>query len=127
MDTLANALITIKNAEKMGKKECVIKPASKIIGEILKIMQKEKYIGDFEFIDDGKAGMFEIKLLGRINNCRAVKPRYPVSKDEMAKWEKRYLPARGMGILILSTPKGVMSNKGAKSTDTGGRLLAYVY
>ena len=127
MDTLVNALIVIKNAEKISKKECVIKPASKLIGEILKIIQKQGYIGNFEFIDDGKAGMYKIELLGKINNCRAVKPRYSIRKDDIPKWEKRYLPARGIGILILSTPKGILSNKEAKSANTGGKLLAFVY
>ncbi len=127
MDTLANGLITMKNAEAIGKKECVVKPASRLLGEVLKIMQGEGYIGDFEFQDDGKSGIFKIKLVGRINDCRVVKPRYPVAKSEFANWEKRFLPSKDLGILILSTPKGVMSNKGAKSSNTGGRLLAYVY
>lgn len=127
MDTLANALIMIKNAEKISKKGCVIKPASKLIGEILKIIQNQGYIGNFEFIDDGKAGMYKVELLGKINNCKAVKPRYSIKKDDILKWEKRYLPARGIGILILSTPKGILSNKEAKSANTGGKLLAFVY
>lgn len=127
MDTLANALITIKNAEMAGKKECTIQPASKLIGEILRIFQKEGFIGNFEFIDDGKAGKYRVDLLGRINNCRAIKPRYSVKKDEILKWEKRYLPALGVGLLILSTPQGILSNKGAKAANTGGRLLAYIY
>ena len=127
MDTLANALISMKNAEKLGKRECLIKPASKLIGEILKVMQSNDFIGEFEFIDDGKAGQYKVRLLGRINNCRVIKPRYSIKKDEMVKWEKRYLPARDIGILMLSTPKGVISNKEALRQQTGGRLLAFVY
>lgn len=127
MDTLANALISMKNAEKLGKKECLIKPASKLIGEILKVMQSNDFIGEFEFIDDGKAGQYKVRLLGRINNCRVIKPRYSIKKDKMVKWEKRYLPARDIGILMLSTPKGVISNKEAIRQQTGGRLLAFIY
>lgn len=127
MDTLANALIMMKNAEMVGRKKCTIKPASKLISEILKIFQKEGFIGDFEFIDDGKAGQLKVHLFGRINNCRAIKPRYSVKKDEIIKWEKRYLPAVGIGILILSTPQGIISNKEAKAANSGGKLLAYVY
>lgn len=127
MDTLANALITLKNHEMLGKKECEIKPASKMIGSILKIMQKEGYIGDFEFIDDGKAGIYKVKLIGRINNCRAIKPRYSVKYGEFMEWEKRYLPAKEFGILFVSTPRGIVTHHEAKQLHTGGKLLAFVY
>jgi len=127
MDNLANALINIKNAEAIGKKECIIKPASKIIREILKIMQAENYIGNFEYIEDGKAGIYKVSLIGKINDCKTIKPRYSVSVDEIRKWERRYLPARGLGILIISTPKGIMTHKEAFQLKTGGKLLAYVY
>lgn len=127
MDTLANGLISMKNSEAIGKRGCMIKPASKLLGEVLKIMQGEGYIGGFEFVNDGKAGQYRITLIGRINDCRVIKPRYPVQKTEFVKWEKRYLPSKELGILILSTPKGVMSNKGARAANTGGRLLAFVY
>jgi small subunit ribosomal protein S8 len=72
MDNLANALVTIKNCEAIGKKECMIQPASKLIGNVLKIMQKNGYIGNFEFQDDGKAGAYRIQLKGAINDCKAV-------------------------------------------------------
>ncbi len=89
MDRLEEAMINLKNSEDASKKECVVKPASKLIGNILKILQKEDYIGDYEYVDDGKAGIYRIELIGRINNCRAIKPRYPVKKDEYTKWKKR--------------------------------------
>ena len=72
-------------------------------------------------------GDIKIKLLHRINNIKAIKPRFKVSKDEWVKWEERFLPNRWMGILIVSTPQGVMSNKEAKEKGIGGRLLAFVY
>jgi small subunit ribosomal protein S8 len=56
-----------------------------------------------------------------------IQPRFFVKKDEYEKWEKRYLPARGFGIMIVSTSKGVMSQKEAESLKIGGRLLGYVY
>ncbi|MFH0986529.1 MAG: 30S ribosomal protein S8 [Candidatus Micrarchaeota archaeon] len=127
MDNVANALVLIKNAERIGKKECSIKPASKIIGEILKILQKNEYIGKFEFIEDGKSGIYRTELLGNVNDCKAIKPRYSVSKSEFAKWEKRYLPSKDMGMLIVSTPKGLMTHREAKQENTGGKLIAFVY
>lgn len=125
-DPLADMLCSIKNAEMVGKKECVT-PSSNLIKEILKLIQKEKYIGVFEFIDNGKSGRFRIELKSRINDCNVVKPRYSVKKDDFEKWEKRFLPATEFGILILTTTKGVMTHKEAKKNNLGGRLLAYVY
>jgi len=127
IDPLANTLSTIWNSEIRGKKECITYPASKFIAEVLRVMQKAGYIGEFEYIDDGRAGKFRIQLLGRINKCGVIKPRFPVKKNEFEEWEKRYLPARGIGILIVSTPKGVVTHREAKELGIGGVLVAYVY
>ncbi len=126
-DPLANAMIAIKNAEMVGKREVIIKPASKLIGKVLKIMQENGYIGEFEFIDDGRSGKFRVKLIGKINDCKAIKPRFKVKKHEFEKYEKRFLPARGFGIIIVSTDKGVMTHHEAKKLGIGGRLIAYVW
>jgi len=126
-DPLANALVAIKNAERVGKRECTIKPASKLIGRVLKLMQDYGYIEVFEWIDDGKAGMFKVILKGNINDCNVIKPRYSIKKNEFEKWESRYLPAENFGILILSTNKGIISQYEAKKEGIGGRLLGYVY
>ena len=127
MDPLANALSTIMNNEVRRKRECVIWPASKLIGHVLRIMQQHGYIGEFEFIDDGRAGKFKVQLLGRINKCGVIKPRYPVKLKEFEEWERKYLPARDLGVLIVSTSQGVMSHREAKERGIGGRLIAYVY
>jgi len=125
-DTLADVLSAIKNGERVGKTDCVA-PASKLVKEVLKVMQKEGYIGVFEFIDDGRSGKFKIELKKKVNDCNVIKPRYAVGKDEFEKYEKRYLPARGFGILLVSTTKGVMKHQEAKEKNVGGKLLAYVY
>ncbi|MBN2066876.1 MAG: 30S ribosomal protein S8 [Candidatus Diapherotrites archaeon] len=126
-DPVADALVSIKNSENAAKKECLIRPASKLLGEILKVMQQHGYINSFEFIDDGRDGTFKIGLLGKINNTRAIKPRYAVKKNGFEKYEKRYLPARDVGILIVTTPEGVLSHRQAREKGQGGRLLAFVY
>ncbi len=125
-DLLSDAMSAIKNAERVGKKECII-PASNLIRDVLKVMQKYGYIGEFEYIDDGRGGKFRVELKGVINDANSIRPRYPVGIDEFEKWEKRYLPARGFGILILTTDKGVMSHEEAKKKKIGGRLIAFVY
>lgn len=125
-DTLADALAVIKNAEKVGKRECVTR-ASKEIREILTLLQNHGYIGPFEFVDDGRSGKFKIELKGKIINTNVVKPRYSTRVDEFEKWEKRFLPAREFGLLILTTPKGIIDHKKAKEMHTGGKLVAFVY
>lgn len=125
-DTLADVLSTIKNAERVGKTECVT-PASKLVKEVLKVMQKQGYIGVFEFIDDGKSGKFRVELKKRVNDANVIKPRHSVKVDEFEDWEKRFLPARGFGILILTTNQGIMTHEEAKKKSIGGELLGYVY
>ncbi|MEM5797537.1 MAG: 30S ribosomal protein S8 [Candidatus Aenigmatarchaeota archaeon] len=125
-DPLADALTVIRNAERIGKGKCVVK-ASKLLGNVLKVMQESGYIGTFEKINDGKSGMFKVELKGKVIDTKAIKPRFAVAVDEYEKWEKRYLPARNIGILIVSTSRGVMSHKKARELHLGGRLLSYVY
>lgn len=127
MDTLANALTTMYNNEVRNKRGCIISPASKVIANVLKVFQVNGYIGTFEFIDDGRVGKFDVQLLGRINKCSCIKPRHSCKLDDMEIWEKRFLPSKDLGILILSTSKGVMSHRDAKKDLVGGHLLAYVY
>jgi len=127
LDPVADAISAIKNAEYASKKVCTIKPASKLIGSMLKVMQNAGYIGEFELMDDGKAGIFTVEMKGHINRCGVIKPRHYVKHREFEDWEKRYLPARNFGTLILTTPKGVMSHREAIEKSIGGQLLAYVY
>ena len=125
-DPLANALSNINIHEKARKQYCVI-PFSRMIGSVLRVMQKHNYIGTFEYIDDPQNGKFRAELLGNINKCGVIKPRNAVGRTEFEKWERRYLPAKGFGILIVSTSRGVMDHLEAESEGMGGRLLAYVY
>lgn len=126
-DPLANALSSILNDEKIGKHESMTAPSSKIIRKVLEVIKDNGYIGDFEEIKNGRGDSIKINLLGNINKCGVIKPRYSIKNDQFEKFEKRYLLARGMGILILSTPAGIMSHNDAKKKQIGGRLLAYCY
>jgi small subunit ribosomal protein S8 len=124
---LGNLFATIYNNEIRNKKECLVVPASKLGSSVLRSMQKNKYIGEFEFIDDGIAGKFKIQLLGRINKCGVISPRYSVTKSNYTRWERQYLPAVGVGVLIVSTSEGVLSHNEARDKGIGGRLIGYVY
>ncbi|MEM0476435.1 MAG: 30S ribosomal protein S8 [Candidatus Aenigmatarchaeota archaeon] len=123
---LADALSKIKNAERIGKKEVIIK-RSKLVENVLKVMQENKYIGRYEIIPDNKQGLIRVELKNKIVDCNVISPRFSVKIDEIEKYEKRFLPAKGVGILILTTSKGVIDNKKAKELHIGGKLLAYVY
>jgi small subunit ribosomal protein S8 len=110
-----------------NKRECIISPASKLLGRVLRIMQLNGYIGEFEFIDDGRSGKFKVQLLGRINKCGAIKPRFSVKVGEFENWERKFLPSRDVGIMVVSTAKGVIAHREAEEKNMGGRLLAFVY
>lgn len=127
MNPLTNLLTNLKNHEAVGKEEAVSRPTSKLSTEILKLIQKHGYIGEFEIIDDGRGKVYKIKLLHKINNCGAISPRYPIKKEEVEKLEHKYLPAQGFGIMIISTPKGLVTHAEAKEKKLGGRLIAFVY
>ena len=125
-DIVADMFSVIKNAESTGKKVCMV-PASNLIKNMLLILQREGYIGDFEKIDDTMGGTFKISLLGKINDCGVIKPRISVSKSEFISSEKRFLPASSLGVLLVSTSQGVVSHSEAKEKGIGGKLLGYVY
>ena len=127
MDILANGLTTIINNELRNKDICVINPASKLLGRVLRVMQLNGYIGEFEFVDDGRSGKFKVQLLGRIISCGAIKPRFSVKANKFKDWEKCFLPSRDMGILVVSTSKGVLSHREVKKRKSGGKLLAFIF
>ena len=126
-NVLGYLFATIFNNEIRNKKECLAIPGSKLASSVLRSMQKNKYIGEFEFIDDGIAGKFKIQLLGRINRCGVISPRYSVDRNGYTRWERQYLPAVGVGILIVSTSHGVLSHNEEQEKGLGGRLVGYVY
>ncbi|ADL18630.1 30S ribosomal protein S8P [Acidilobus saccharovorans 345-15] len=129
-DTLSAHLSAIYNAELRGQREVILMPASKLTVSVLKVLQKEGYIGDFEYIDDGRWGKFRVTLLGHINKIGTIRPRMPVTYRELLRLPehlRRYLASRDLGYLIISTSQGVMTHKDAMQKHLGGILIAYVY
>lgn len=125
-DLLNEALTIIKNAEMSGKSECIT-PASKLIKDVLLVMQKNGYIGNFELIDNKKSGVFRVELIMKLNNCGAISPRFSIAVNGLEKKEIVHLPAKDFGILILSTSEGVMDHKQAKEKKIGGKLISFAY
>jgi small subunit ribosomal protein S8 len=126
-DPITDALTKIRNAEAASKRACSIKPASKFLGEVLKVAKENEYIEEFKMNEDKGIISFEVTLNGKLNTCKGIKPRYAVKRSNFEKYEKRYLPARDVGLLVVSTPQGVMSHTQAKTKGLGGRLIAFMY
>ncbi len=126
-DPLANALSLIDIHEKHGKDTCRIKPASAIIKTVLTILQQGGYVGAFKEMKDSKGDWLKLDLIGNINKVSVIKPRFSVTRGEFEKYEKRFLPARNIGHMIISTSAGIMTHHEAKKKNLGGRLLAYCY
>ncbi|MFH1249367.1 MAG: 30S ribosomal protein S8 [archaeon] len=120
-DTIANALNRIMNAKRARKKTCIV-PSSKLLLNVLELMKKGNYIESFS----ERAGKAEITI-GNINECRAIKPRFYVGKDDYDKYVRRYLPARDFGVVIVSTSKGILSHHDAFEKGVGGSLIAFCY
>ncbi|MBI4019991.1 MAG: 30S ribosomal protein S8 [Candidatus Aenigmarchaeota archaeon] len=125
-DPLADAFAVLKNAESIGRKECVV-PATKVVKGMLKVIREKGYIAGFDFVEDGKGGFFKVKLAGRINNCNVIRPRFSVTTGEMIKWEKKFLPGENIGLLLMTTPKGITDQKDALKLNTGGKLLGFIF
>lgn len=123
-DTVADALNMIRNARKAGKETVEIKIVSNLLIEILKIMRQKEAVKKYKI--DAKNHGVEVTL-GSFMDCKAIKPRFSVDKTQIEKYRKRYLPARNLGTMIVSTNKGLMTHEDAEENGMGGSLIAYFY
>ncbi len=127
-DPIADFLTRLRNASRAGLSE-VTAPYSKIKYDIAKILKQEGYVSAVEL---EKAGQFqEIKVVTKfVNRAPAITGLKRVSKPGLRKYVGAQEVPRvlgGLGITILSTPKGVLSGREAKKENVGGELLAYVW
>ena len=85
------------------------------------------YIGEFEIVDDHRAGKIVVELIGRINKCGVISPRFDVCHNEIEQWVVNLLPARQFGHIILTTSYGIMDHDEARRKHTGGKVLGFFY
>jgi small subunit ribosomal protein S8 len=123
-DIVADALNMIRNAKKARKDVIGIKKISDLLIEILKIMKQKGAIKKYKI--DAKDRSIEVTI-GDLSECKAIKPRFTVKKEDVEKYVRRYLPARNLGTMIVSTNKGLMTHTEAQEENTGGCLIAFFY
>jgi small subunit ribosomal protein S8 len=126
-DPLANVLSHVLNAERQGKREITTLNNSKTIRKVLDLMNEAGYIGSYEVIENNRGGGLKINLLGRINKTGVIKPQQQIKQTAFEQYEKRYLPAKDFGIIIVSTNKGLITHLAAKELAIGGKLIGYCY
>ena len=110
-----------------GLNKTVTLRKTKFLGNILDLLKEYNYIGSYDVVDDGRQGLIKVNLLGNINKCGIIKPRFSVTVEEIESYEKRFLPAKDFGVVIISTSKGLMTQTQAKEAKVGGTLVAYCY
>jgi small subunit ribosomal protein S8 len=128
-DPIADMLTRIRNANTV-KHEKMELPASKIKQEIADILKREGFVKDYEFIEDNKQGILRIFLKYGNNEARVITGVKRISKPGLRVYAKADEVPRvlnGLGIAIVSTSKGVLSDKEARNQSVGGEVLAYVW
>ncbi len=122
-DVVADGLNQIMNTKRIGRLDLVIKRYSKVLLSLFELMKDKGHI-DYEVNEESKT--VSVKIM-KLNECRAVKPRYYVSVADIDKYLRRFLPSRNFGSLIISTNKGMMNQKEAIEANIGGSVVAYFY
>ena len=128
-DPIADMLTRIRNANN-AKHDTVDVPASNMKKAIAQILLEEGYIKNFQLIDDGTQGVIRITLKYNANKEKVITGLRRVSKPGLRVYAGAdELPRvlRGLGIAIVSTSKGVMTDKAARAQHVGGEVLAFVW
>lgn len=128
-DAIADMLTRIRNASN-AKHESVDIPASNIKKEIARILKDEGYIENYEIIEDGKQGIIRIKLKYAANKRNIISGIKRISKPGLRVYAgKDEIPKvlGGLGIAIISTSKGIMTDKSARNEGIGGEVLAFIW
>ena len=127
-DPIADMLTRIRNANQ-AKHESVEMPASRLKLEILEVLKNEGYISEYEKVEDGKQGVIKVTL--KYNNKeRVIKGLKKISKPGLRVYVKSTeLPKvlNGLGIAVISTSNGIMTDREARQKKLGGEVIAFVW
>lgn len=104
----------MKNAEKRGKRQVMIRPFSKAIIKFHLVMHKHGYIGEFEYVDDHRSRKIVVELNGRLNKCGVISPRFDIGVKTIEPWTARLLPSRQFGYIVLTTSAGIKDHEEAR-------------
>jgi small subunit ribosomal protein S15Ae len=96
-------------------------------GTVNFVLRLSGYIGEFEYVDDHRAGKIVVNLIGRLNKCGVISPRFDVAVNEIEKWVTNLLPSRQFGYIVLTTSYGIMDHEEARRKHTGGKILGFFY
>jgi len=122
-DIVADGLNEVMNSKRVGKVELIIKRYSKVLLNLFEMMKSKGHI-DYEVNEAEKT--VTVKVI-KLNECRAVKPRYYAGVADIDKYLRRFLPSRNFGSLVISTNKGLMDHKDSVANKLGGSVIAYFY
>jgi small subunit ribosomal protein S8 len=128
-DPIADMLTRIRNAN-VVRHETVEIPSSKLKKEIAEILKKEGFIRDAEYVEDNKQGIIRLFLKYGANNERVISGLKRISKPGLRVYTKSQEIPRvlgGLGIAIISTSKGIMTDKDARQAKSGGEVICYVW
>lgn len=121
-DVIADALNKMLNASRAEKTTLSVKRHSKLLLSVLAIAKLKGYVKNYRVENN----ILNIEI-GKLNFCQTIKPRFVVKVDEIDKYAKRYLPAKDMGVIVISTSQGLMTHHTAEEKNIGGSLIAYFY
>ncbi|KAF0879995.1 RS15A protein, partial [Crocuta crocuta] len=114
MNVLRDTLKSVNNAEERGKRQVLIRPFSKVIVRFLTLMMKHGHINEFEIIDDHRAGKIVVNLMGRLNPCGVLSPRFDVQLKDLEKWQNNLFPSCQFGFIVLITSADIMDHGRSK-------------
>jgi small subunit ribosomal protein S8 len=121
-DVIADALNKMLNAARAKKTTLSVARHSKLLISVLAIAKLRGYVKNYRV--EGNVLNIEID---KLNFCKAIKPRFIANVEDIDKYAKRYLPAKDIGVIIISTSQGLMTHQTAQEKNIGGSLIAYFY